>query len=167
MDWEDKWLKEYAQFISMVCQEENLKHFSPSGVAKIVEESARMVGHQEKLSTKFGEIVDLVRQASYWAATNGRELVNGEDVTQAIEEQIYRSNNLEERIQEMIDEEVILIDTSGEVTGQVNGISVLPLGDYNFGKPSRITARTYVGKAGVINIDREIELGGHITIKEC
>ena len=165
MDWEDKWLKEYAQFISMVCQEENLKHFSPSGVAKIVEESARMVGHQEKLSTKFGEIVDLVRQASYWAATNGRELVNGEDVTQAIEEQIYRSNNLEERIQEMIDEEVILIDTSGEVTGQVNGISVLPLGDYNFGKPSRITARTYVGKAGVINIDREIELGGRIHNK--
>jgi predicted ATP-dependent protease len=124
-----------------------------------------MVAHQEKLSTKFGDIVDLIRQSSYWASTNGNDLVQGTDVAQAIEEQIYRSNRLEERIQEMIEEETILIDTQGEVVGQVNGISVLPLGDYAFGKPSRITARTHVGKAGVVNIDRESELGGRIHNK--
>jgi predicted ATP-dependent protease len=91
--------------------------------------------------------------------------VQGEDVRQAVEEQIYRSNQLEERLGEMIDEGIILIDTDEETIGQVNGLSVLPLGDYAFGKPSRITARTHVGKAGVVNIDRETELGGRIHNK--
>jgi predicted ATP-dependent protease len=91
--------------------------------------------------------------------------VQDSDVRQAIDEQIYRSNQWVEYVQEMINEGTILIDTEGEIIGQVNGISVLPVGDYSFGKPSRITARTHVGKAGVINIDREIELGGRIHNK--
>jgi predicted ATP-dependent protease len=124
-----------------------------------------MVGDQKKLATKFGDVVDLIRQASYWAGINDHKLVEGEDVRQAVNEQIYRSNQLEERLQEMIEEGTILIDVEGEIVGQVNGISVLPLGDYIFGKPSRITARTYVGRAGVVNIDRETELGGRIHNK--
>ncbi|MGB7876241.1 MAG: AAA family ATPase [Anaerolineales bacterium] len=165
MEWTDDALQQYAHFIGTVCKKEELLDFEPSGVAKIVEESARMVGHQKKLATKFGDIVDLIRQASYWAGKNGHNLVQGEDVRQAVEEQIYRSNQLEERLGEMIEEGIILIDTDEETVGQVNGLSVLPLGDYSFGKPSRITARTHVGKAGVVNIDREIELGGRIHNK--
>lgn len=165
MDWEEEAVQQYAQFIGTVCQKENLKDFAPSGVARIVEESARMVGNREKLATKFGDVVDLIRQASYWAGINEHKLVEGEDVRQAVHEQIHRSNQLEERLQEMIEDGTILIDTEGETVGQVNGISVLPLGDYMFGKPSRITARTYVGRAGVINIDRETELGGRIHNK--
>jgi lon-related putative ATP-dependent protease len=165
MEWTEDALQQYARFIGTICKKEELLDFDPSGVAKIVEESARMVGHQKKLATKFGDIVDLIRQASYWAGVNGHKQVQGEDVRQAVEEQIYRSNQLEERLQEMIDEGIILIDTDEETIGQVNGLSVLPLGDYAFGKPSRITARTHVGKAGVVNIDRETELGGRIHNK--
>lgn len=165
MDWGDEALQQYAQFIGTVCKSEELANFAPSGVARIIEESARMVGNQKKLATKFGDIVDLIRQSSYWAGMNKHKLVQGEDVRQAVEEQIYRSNQLEERLQEMINEGTILIDTEGEIVGQVNGISVIPLGDYMFGRPSRITARTHVGKAGVVNIDRETELGGRIHNK--
>jgi lon-related putative ATP-dependent protease len=165
MDWTDEALGQYAQFIASIANEEDLKHFSPSGVAKVVEQSARLAGDQEKLATKFGEIVDLIREASYWASKNEKDLVHDRDVKRAIDEQIYRANRLEERIQEMIEDEVILIDTEGKTPGQVNGISVLPLGDYAFGKPSRITARTHVGKAGVVNIDRETKLGGRIHNK--
>lgn len=165
MDWSDEALHQYARFISTVVKRENLKDFSPSGVAKIVEESARMVGHQKKLATKFGDVVDLIRQASYWSGKNDNGNVTGEDVRRAVEEKNYRSNQLEERLQEMIDEGTILIDTEGEMVGQVNGISVLSMGDYAFGKPSRITARVHVGKAGVVNIDRETELGGRIHNK--
>jgi lon-related putative ATP-dependent protease len=165
MDWEADDLQQYAQFIGSVCDEEGLNHFAPTGVAKVIEQSARMVAHSKKLSTNFGNVVDLITQASYWAGKNGHDLVQADDVRKAIDEQVYRSNKLEERIQEMIEDETILIDTDGDVSGQVNGISVLPLGDYMFGKPSRITARTYVGKAGVVNIDRETELGGRIHNK--
>ncbi|HJR79120.1 MAG TPA: AAA family ATPase [Anaerolineales bacterium] len=165
MDWTEEALHQYARFIGTVCQQENLLPFAPSGVAKIIEQSARMVSHQNKLATKFRDIVDLIRQSSYWASKNGHKYVQDGDVRQAVEEQIYRSNQWEEYVQEMIDEGTILIDTDGKTVGQVNGISVLPLGDYSFGKPSRITARTHVGKAGVVNIDREIELGGRIHNK--
>lgn len=165
MDWEAGTADEYAKFIATICRQQDLNHFAPSGVAKVVEEGSRMVSDQNRVSTKFGDVVDLIQQASYWADQNGNGLVTREDVTTAIQERIYRSNRIEERIQEMIDEGKILIDTEGDVVGQVNGISVLPLGDYAFGKPSRITARTHVGKEGVVNIDRKAELGGKIHNK--
>ncbi len=165
MDWDKETADQYAQFIGTICEEQSLTHFSPSGVAKVVEEGFRMVSDQKRISTKFGEVVDLIQQSSYWADQNGNDLVQGEDVKKAVEEMIYRSNRIEERLQEMIEEGTILIDTDGEVEGQVNGISVLPLGDYAFGKPSRITSRTHVGKEGVVNIDRKAELGGKIHNK--
>jgi len=165
MEWTDDALQQYARFIGTICKKEELMDFAPSGVARVIEESARMVGHQKKLATKFGDIVDLIREASYWAGESGNGQVEAQDVRRAVEEKIYRSNQLEERLQEMIDEGIILIDTDEKAIGQVNGLSVLPLGDYAFGKPSRITARTHVGKAGVVNIDRETELGGRIHNK--
>jgi lon-related putative ATP-dependent protease len=164
-EWDSETINKYTQFISTICREEKLLHFDPSGVAKVIERSARMVSDQKKLATKFGEIVDLVRESNYWASKNEHNLIQAEDVKKAIQEKIYRSNRIEERLQEMIDEETILIDTEGEIEGQVNGISVLMLGDYAFGKPSRITTRTHVGNAGVVNIERETELGGRIHNK--
>jgi lon-related putative ATP-dependent protease len=165
MNWEKDALKEYSHFIGAICREENLKHFSPSGVAKVVEHGARDVEHQQKLSTKFGDIVDLVRQSSYWAEKNGHNVVDNKDVEQALEEQIYRSNSIEKHIQEYIEDGSILLDTTGKVVGQINGLSVLSLGDYSFGKPSRITVRTFMGHEGVVHIDREVNLGGRIHNK--
>jgi lon-related putative ATP-dependent protease len=157
--------EQYAQFIGNICRQENLMHFAPSGVARLVEHGSRMVSHQKKVATKFGDLVDLIRESSYWAGKDGNTYVEAEDVKKALDERIYRSNQLEKRIQELIEEGTILIDTDGEVAGQVNGLSVMPLGDYMFGKPSRITARVHVGSAGVVNIDRETELGGPIHNK--
>lgn len=165
MDRKPESTKQYAQFVGSICREEGLKHFAPSAVAKIVEYGARSVDHQKKLGTRFGDIVDLVRQSNYWANKNGNKLVQSKDVQKALDEKIYRSNRIEQLIQDMIKEGTILIDTKGKIVGQINGISVLSLGDYSFGKPSRITARAYVGNEGVMNIDREVKLGGPIHNK--
>jgi len=157
--------KLYAHFIGNICREEGLKHFSPDGVGRVIEYSARLAAHQKKLITVFGDVVDVIRQASFWAEQDEKKLVSEVEVRKAVDEKIFRSNRIETIIQEMIEEETILIDTSDMVVGQVNGISVLPLGDYSFGKPSRITARTFVGSKGILNIDREAELGGPIHNK--
>jgi lon-related putative ATP-dependent protease len=156
---------QYARFIANVCREENLKHFDPSGVAKVVEHGSRLIAHREKLVTKFGDVVDLIRQSNYWASQNGNGLITGEDVKKAIDEKVYRSNQIEHILREMITEGTILIDTAGGVAGQINGLAVLSLGDYAFGKPTRVTARTHVGNAGVVSIDREVKMGGRIHNK--
>ena len=163
--WTEESGRQYAHFIGNICREEGLKHFAPDGVSRVIEYSARLAGHQKKLITVFGEVVDIVRQASFWAEQNGHDLVTAAEVRKAIDEKIYRSSRIEKIIHEMIEEETILIDTEDLVEGQVNGISVLPLGDYSFGKPFRITARTFVGSKGILNIDREVELGEPIHNK--
>jgi len=158
-------MMKYALFIGARCQEENLCHFDLSGVAKVVEYGSRLADHKEKLTTRFAHIADIVREASYWANQEGSDLVTAAHVQKAIEEKVYRSNRVEERVRESIEEGTLLVDTEGEVMGQVNGLSIVSLGDYDFGKPSRITAKTYLGKAGVINIEREAELSGRIHDK--
>jgi lon-related putative ATP-dependent protease len=155
----------YAKFICARCIEENLLHFHSSAVAKVVEYSSELTGDQEKLSTRFIEIVDIVREASYWAGQKGENRVYAEDVKQAIEEKLYRSNRIEKRLQELIEDGTIMVDTEGAVAGQVNGLAIMQLGDDIFGKPSRITARTFLGTAGVINIEREAKLSGRIHDK--
>ena len=139
--------------------------FDRSGVAKIVEYGSRLAGHQQKLSSKFSEIADLLRESNYWAEKAGGNVVTAEHVEKAIDEKIYRTNRIEERLQEMILEGTLIIDTEGAKVGQVNGLAVLDMGDYSFGKPSRITASTYAGKAGVINIERETKMSGRIHEK--
>ncbi|SCZ53420.1 Lon protease family protein [Thiohalomonas denitrificans] len=165
MDWSPDNMHRYARFVGTVCREEGLRHFDPSGVARVVEFGGRMASHRDKLAIKFGDIVDLLRQSSYWAGVNGNALVLGSDVKQAVDEQIFRGNRVEKRLQEMIEEGAILIDTRGKRAGQINGLAVLSAGDYSFGHPSRITARTYAGSEGVVNIDRESKLGGPLHNK--
>ncbi len=156
---------QYASFIRKICDEEKLRTLDRTGVAAVVEYGARLTGKQKKLSTRFYLIADLVREANYWAGKDGSEVVQERHVDMAIEKKIYRVNLIEEKIQEMIDEGTILIDSDGAVVGQVNGLSVYDLGDHSFGKPSRITVQTSLGKAGIINIEREAELSGPIHSK--
>ena len=153
-------IKQYAGFIRSLCDREHLRCFDRSGVAAVVEHGVRLAGRQTKLSTRFSEIADLIRESDYQASVAKKKLVSREHVRGAIETRIKRSNLLEEKIQEQIDEGVLMIDTSGAVVGQVNGLSIYNLGDYMFGRPSRITARTSLGNSGVINIEREADMSG-------
>lgn len=165
MDWGPECPLQFAQFVAAITKGEGLRDFAPSGVARVMEHAARSAGDQAKLAIRFGDIVDLVRQAHYWAGHNGNHLVEADDVQRAIDQIIFRANRAEENLREAITQEVIMIDTQGETIGQVNGLSVISLSDHAFGKPSRITARAAIGHAGVIHIDREIGLGGPIHNK--
>jgi lon-related putative ATP-dependent protease len=156
---------QYGLFVRMLSEEEGLPAFDRTAVARLVEYSSRVVGDQHKLSTRFGPIADLVREAAYYASQNGHGIVTGDDVRQAIEAGIFRRNRIEERIREMIAEGTLIVRTEGEAVGQINGLSVLQLGDYTFGKPTRLTVRTYIGRGNVVNIEREVELSGPIHSK--
>ena len=149
----------------MRCKEENLLPFDRTGVAKIVEVGSRFAEHQNKLTSMFSEIADIIREASYWASKANSNAVSEAHVQRALDEKIFRTNRIEERLREMILEGTLIVDTIGERIGQVNGLAVINLGDYSFGKPSRITARTYTGKAGVVNIERETKMSGRIHEK--
>ncbi len=158
-------VQQYAAFVCMICQKENLKHLDGSGLAKLVEHSSRLAEDQQKLSTRFSEIADIVREANFYAVQEKSEYVSGNHVKKAIEEKIYRSKLIEEKIQELIKRGIILIDTDAEAVGQVNGLSVTGLGDLEFGTPSRVTASVGLGREGVIDIEREAKMGGPIHTK--
>jgi lon-related putative ATP-dependent protease len=158
-------LQEYARSIASIRRRCGICDFDASAVAAIIEHSARLAGHQDKLSTRFNEVVEIVFEASAWAKQQGRPVATREDVKRAVEEKALRSNLLEEKIREMIAKGQLLIDTDGAIVGQINGLSVLSLGDYAFGQPSRITARAFVGSRGVVNIERETQMSGRIHSK--
>ncbi|MFH1938580.1 MAG: AAA family ATPase [bacterium] len=151
---------QYACFIQNICQREKLRPFDKSGLATVIEYAVRLAGRQNKLSTQFNNLVDVLREANYWAKEDNSSVVTEKYVDKAITEKIERLRLIEEKIQEMIEEGTIMIDCKGMVIGQVNGLSVYDLGEYSFGKPTRITAKTSMGKAGIINIEREADLSG-------
>jgi len=155
----------YARFIAIRAHEEGLPHFSRDAVLEVVRFGARLVEDQRKLASTFSTIGDIVRESAYWSRKNGQDLVRVEDVRQALQARDYRANRIEERLRELIAEGTILIDTDGATVGQTNGIAIVAWGDYDFGKPTRITARTFVGQAGVVNIEREVKLAGRIHNK--
>ncbi|TEU00764.1 MAG: ATP-binding protein [Anaerolineales bacterium] len=156
---------EYALFVKAVIDDNQLLPFNSASVAKIVEFGSRLSGEQDKISARFGKVADLIRESAYWASKAEKDVVDGEDVIQAIDEVVYRNNLLEERLGEMMREDTLLIDVVGEAVGQANALSVLDLGDYAFGRPSRVTATVYPGRDGVVDIERESELGGRIHTK--
>lgn len=165
MPWDADNVMKYARFIRDRCDEEKLPHFDMGAVSKVVEYGARLVEDQRRVTTRFAAVADLVDEAAYWARKAGRDPVTAQDVQKAIAEMEYRARQLEERMQQRIEEGTIKIDTDGAVVGQVNGLAVIALGDYWFGKPSRITARVFMGQAGVINIEREAKMSGNIHDK--
>jgi lon-related putative ATP-dependent protease len=155
----------YAQLVATLVKEEDLPPFNKAAVERVLEQSARLVGDAEKLSARTHSIRDLLRESAYWAKESQNDLVKAEHVKKAIESQIYRADQIRERMQESIERNIVLIDTSGETIGQVNGLSVINLGKFAFGRPSRITARIRLGKGNVIDIDREVDLGGPLHSK--
>lgn len=165
MDRDEEGIRQYAAFVSRACKQDNLREFERDAIGKVVEYGSRLVEDQRKLSTRFMEIVDLLKEANYWAEKEGAERVKASHVMKAVEEKVYRSNLIEERIGELIREGTIMVDTDGAKIGQVNGLSVINLGDYQFGKPSRITATTSIGRQGLVNIEREIKMAGAIHNK--
>jgi lon-related putative ATP-dependent protease len=165
MGWTSENEVRIAQFIRNRVEEEGLLHFDIGAVGRVVEYAARLVEDQRKLTTRLAHVNDIVREASFWAGRAGRSLVAAEDVAQAINERIYRSNQFEERLREAITDGSIMVDVTGAVVGQVNGLAVIELGDYAFGRPTRITARTFQGRGGVINIEREARMSGRVHDK--
>ncbi|MDD3698769.1 MAG: ATP-binding protein [Atribacterota bacterium] len=162
---EEEVLHSFACFVNNCCKEEGLLPFDRTGVAKVLEYGARAVSHQKKLSSQFGFMKDILVEADFWAREEGADRVYAPHVQKTLQERKKRLSLIADRLQEAILEDVLLIDTQGKVVGQINGLAVYDLGDYSFGRPSRITARTYLGKQGVVSIERESRLSGRIHDK--
>ncbi len=157
--------RQYARFIAKLCREEGLPHFGADAVAEVLRHGFRLADRRDRLSLRLSLVSDLIREAGYWARKQGHSFVTQADVEAALAHKRHRSNLVEHWIQDEIREGTLMVDVDGEVVGQVNGLSVHQLGDYAFGRPTRITARTYVGTKGVIDIQREAELAGHVHSK--
>jgi len=154
-----------VQFISRECQENNFLPLNRQAVAKIIEYLSRRVDSQKKVTTKFTIITDLLCEADEWARLKGKNIISKEEIDQSIVERIKRSSNYEERVQELYRKHKLLIESEGWKIGQINGLSVLDLGEYSFGKPVKITASVYKGNRGVVNIEREAKMSGKIHNK--
>lgn len=152
----------YALFVNTIVRQAGARPFDRGAVARVVEYGSRLAGDQDKLATRFGEIADLIHEAAHRAAHRAADVVTVDDVRGAEEARRFRQNLVQERLQEAIKTGTLLIDTTGHAVGRVNGLSVLDLGDYAFGHPSRITATVGPGRGGVISIEREVELSGPI-----
>ena len=155
----------YARVIASVVKEHGLKPVDATGVARVIDEGARLAEDREKLSIELGRISDIVREADYWSSQAKRKITSRQDVSRAIDEQIQRADRLRDRAQETINRGIVLLDTEGSRIGQINGLSVLQLGSFSFGRPSRITARVRLGAGRVVDIEREAKLGGALHTK--
>jgi len=165
MDLNDDNLSKMAGFIAYHCKRDRLRHFDREAVAKTIEYSARLAENQDKLSTRFNEIVELLYEADAWAGIEGEEVVRGDHVKKALAEKMERSNRYEQKILEAIEKGQLLLDFEGAKVGQVNALSVIDLGNYQFGRPSRVTCTVSPGRRGIINIERESKLSGKIHDK--
>jgi lon-related putative ATP-dependent protease len=150
----------YPRVLARICRDEGLRHLTRGAVARVIEFAVRRAGRKSKVSVEFSAVADLLREANFWARRGGHRAITEGDVRRALSESVDRVNLLETKVAEMIAEGVILIDTAGSRVGQVNGLAVYDQGDYQFGKPSRITAETAMGHGGIINIERESGLSG-------
>lgn len=149
-----------ASFISGFCNKENTLHYDKSGVARVVEYASWLVEDQQKMTTRFNDIVEILCEACMWAENDSVKYVKAKHVQKAITEKAARCDRLDKKMLEMLNDGTIMVDTEGEEIGQINGLTVLDMGDYSFGKPTRITASTYIGESGIVNVEREVDLSG-------
>lgn len=156
----DENILKLARFMHGFCEQEGLIHLDKYAVAKIVEYASRLAENQNKLSTRFNDLSQVIGEACTWAKMDKSKTVKEEHVVKALKESIERIKKYDAKYTEMIKENTLLISTSGEKVGQINGLTVMTIGDYTFGKPAKITANTYTGKSGIINVEREVELSG-------
>jgi len=165
LDWTAEHNRNYAAFVSRCVRENGLRHFDRDAVSRVIEHGARLRESQRKLSARLLEISEVVSEASFWAEREGHEIVRAADVDLAIRKREYRSNLIEERVRELVENRTIVIASDGEKVGQVNGLAIVDLGDHTFGRPTRVSARVSLGRGGVASIEREIELSGPIHSK--
>ncbi|MED0680755.1 ATP-binding protein [Aneurinibacillus thermoaerophilus] len=157
--------REFAASVRNYCEKEGLLPFHRSALAELMDYSTRLAGDQRKLTARFHDVNRLLVEASFWAEEEGSPVVEARHVRQALAEQEYRANRLDEKMRELIEEGTIMVDVDGEKVGQINGLAVMQTGDYTFGQPHRITARTFIGRQGIINIERETSLSGQLHHK--
>ena len=160
MDRNDENIFKIAGFISKFCKNEKTLPFDASAVASVIEYSSRSVESQKKLSTRFNLIAEILAESATWAQMDNAEIVTAEYVKKAEEEKAYRLSMYQEKMNELLDNDTIMIATDGYCVGKINGLAVLDMGDYSFGSPTRITATTYMGKSGIVNIEKEAEMSG-------
>jgi lon-related putative ATP-dependent protease len=165
MDRKEEAVFQCVQMIGKICREQNLRHLDRTGVARILEYSVERTEDQEKLTLELGDVSDLIKEANYFAELDKAKLIAREHVEKAMQKRIFRSNLYEERIRELIEKDIFWIETDGGKIGQINGLSILMTGDYEFGKPNRITAVVSVGREGVVAIERESKMSGNIHTK--
>lgn len=165
MELEENHMLAYGRWVAKLCRDEKLSHFDRGAVERLLEFGARQAGDREKISASHAEVADLVREAAYWARKEDKQIVSDRHVEQALQSRVFRSNRIEEEIRELIAKGTILIDIAGKKVGQVNGLSVIEMGGYTFGRPARVTASVSMGQAGIINIERESRLSGSIHDK--
>lgn len=165
MDRNDDAYQAYAGLIASVVDLHGLRPVDAAGVARLIEKSSRIAQDSEKLTLRVEALADILREANYWAGEDGRDVIGADDVTRAISEQIHRSDRLREKVQETIQRGVVLVDTDGAHVGQINGLSVQALGSFAYGRPNRITARVRMGAGRLIDIEREVALGGPLHSK--
>lgn len=165
MDRKDENILESARMMAAFCKDQDIRHMDRTGVARVLEYSMEITEDRDKLTLELGDISDLIKEANYFAGLDGAEFIQRKHVENAIQKRIYRSNLIEERIKELIEKDIFWIETDSHKAGQVNGLSVLMTGDYEFGKPSRITATVSVGREGIVAIERESKMSGNLHTK--
>jgi len=165
MDRDDQNIQDFLGFVAGYCKKENIRSLTKQGTERLLRHASRLADDQKKLSTHFGKIADVLRESHYWAGEDENDTITDKHIQKAIDAKIYRSSLIQEKIQEMTKRGTLLIDTTDKVVGQVNGLSVLDLGDYRFGKPTRITATVGPGRDGIVDIEREAKLGGPVHSK--
>jgi lon-related putative ATP-dependent protease len=158
-------IENLSRWLATTIRKDKLRHLSREGVARLMEESARRLGDSERLSTDIERSIDLVREADYWAGQSGKDLIGADDVQKAIDQRLRRGSRIRDRVQEELFRETFLIETSGERVGQINGLAVLQVGEIAFGRPQRISASVKLGSGEVIDIEREVKLGGPLHSK--
>ncbi len=165
MDRNDSNIKKYTDFMCTLCKKENLNHLKASAAARVIEYGLRLAEDKNKITTRFALIADIIREANFYSKLEKQKYIDDKHIKKAIDEKYYRSNLIQEKIKDMINDGTILIDTEGSTIGQANGLSVIDLGDVTFAKPSRVTASVGLGKTGIVDIERETKLGGPIHSK--
>ena len=165
MELDAQHLLAYGNWAAQVCRDEGLPHFEQSAVERLIEFGARRAGDRQKISAAYAEVADLIRESAYWARRDNSQVVTAQHVQHALEERVFRADRIEQDIRELITQGTVLVDIEGRKVGQLNGLSVLQLGEHSFGQPSRVTASVGMGQAGIVNIERESRLSGPIHDK--
>ena len=165
IEWNNNHQDLYAKLIATIIKREKARPFSRQAVARVIEECARQASDSERLNTRMQDLNEMIIEADYWASQHKRDIVSDEDVQQAIDEKIRRGDRLRDKVHESILREITAISTDGDKIGQINGLSIYTLGSIMFGKPTRITAQISLGKGQVIDIEREVDMGGPIHSK--